>query len=102
MHSSRRLDERARLEIVRDNMGHVECRRDPECLRQSWWEERVDAATQAVESVQANDILYRLSRDILYTSARPPARFASLRIVRCWGLRLIRQRHVSENLFRGN
>jgi hypothetical protein len=28
---------------VRDNMGHVEHRRDPESLRQSCWEERVYA-----------------------------------------------------------
>lgn len=28
-----------------------EYRRDPECLRKSWWEERVDALTQAVEAV---------------------------------------------------
>jgi hypothetical protein len=45
------LRQGARLEIVRNNMGHVEYRRDPECLRKSWWEERVDAVAQAVEAV---------------------------------------------------
>lgn len=33
MHSSHRLREGARPEIVRDNMGHA-LSRDPECLRQ--------------------------------------------------------------------
>ncbi len=37
MHSSHVLCEGARPEIVRDNMGHVEYRRDPECL----WQELV-------------------------------------------------------------
>ncbi len=59
MHSSRRLDERAGLEIVRDNMGHANIDVTQNVYGKSWWEERVDAATQAVESVQANDILYR-------------------------------------------
>jgi hypothetical protein len=51
MHSSHMLREGARPEIVRDNMGHVEYRRDPECVWQELWEERVDAVTQAVEAV---------------------------------------------------
>jgi len=34
MHSSPMLREGARPEMVRDSMGHVEYRRDPECLRQ--------------------------------------------------------------------
>ena len=34
MHSGHMLREGARPEIVRDNMGHADVRRDPDCLRQ--------------------------------------------------------------------
>jgi hypothetical protein len=34
MHSGRMLREGARPQIVRDNMGHVDIRRDPFCLQQ--------------------------------------------------------------------
>jgi hypothetical protein len=43
------LREGARPEILWDNLGHVEPRRDPECLQQALV--RVDAVTQAVEAV---------------------------------------------------
>jgi len=51
MHSSRMLGEGARTEIVRDNLGHVECRRDPECLQQELVGRARDEVTQAVEAV---------------------------------------------------
>jgi len=43
------LCEGARPEIVRDNLGHVDIRRDPGVYGKSCWEERVDAfaATRA-------------------------------------------------------
>jgi len=49
MHSSRRRDERARPEIVRNILGHVDIRMTQNVYGKSWWEERVDAVTQAVE-----------------------------------------------------
>jgi hypothetical protein len=51
MQSSCRLDERARPEIVRNILGHVDIRMTRNVYGKSWWEERVDAATQAVEPV---------------------------------------------------
>jgi acyl-CoA reductase-like NAD-dependent aldehyde dehydrogenase len=45
------LRESARPEIMRDNMGHVEYRRDQNAYGKSWWEERVDEVAQAVEAV---------------------------------------------------
>jgi hypothetical protein len=54
MHSSRRLDERARPEIVRNILGHVNIDVTQNVLRQSWWEVRVDAVTQAVEALANN------------------------------------------------
>ena len=41
---------RRKAEIVRTTWV-TRLSRDPECLRKSWWEERVDAVTQAVEAV---------------------------------------------------
>jgi hypothetical protein len=51
MQSSCRLDERARPEIVRNILGHVDIRMTQNVYGKSWWEERVDAVTQAVEPV---------------------------------------------------
>ena len=53
MHSSRRRDERARPEIVRNILGHVDIRMTQNVYGKSWWEERVDAVTRAVEAVSA-------------------------------------------------
>jgi len=41
----------ARPEIVRDNMGHANIDVTQNVYGKSWWEERVDAVTQAVEAV---------------------------------------------------
>ena len=43
--------EGARPEIVRDNMGHANIDVTQNVYGKSWWEERVDAVTQAVEAV---------------------------------------------------
>jgi integrase len=51
MHSSHTLREGARPEIVRDNMGHANIDVTQNVYGKSWWEERVDAVTQAVEAV---------------------------------------------------
>ncbi len=51
MHSSRMLREGARPEIVRDILGHVDICVTQNVHGKSWWEERVDAVTQAVEPV---------------------------------------------------
>jgi acyl-CoA reductase-like NAD-dependent aldehyde dehydrogenase len=51
MHSSYMLREGARPEIVRDNMGHANIDVTQNVYGKSWWEERVDAVTQAVETV---------------------------------------------------
>jgi hypothetical protein len=51
MHSSHMLREGAGPEIVRDNMGHVEYRRDPECLRQELLGRASGCSHQAVEAV---------------------------------------------------
>jgi hypothetical protein len=45
------LREGARPEIVRDNMGHANIDVTQNVYGKSWWEERVDAVTQAVEGV---------------------------------------------------
>jgi integrase len=50
MHSSYMLREGARPEIVRDNMGHANIDVTQNVYGKSWWEERVDAVTQAVEA----------------------------------------------------
>jgi hypothetical protein len=51
MHSSHKLREGVRPEIVRDNMGHANIDVTQIVFGKSWWEERVDAVTQAVEAV---------------------------------------------------
>jgi hypothetical protein len=51
MHSSHRVREGARLEVVRDNMGHANIDVTQNVYGKSWWDERVDAVTQAVEAV---------------------------------------------------
>jgi integrase len=51
MHSSHRLREGARPEVVRDNMGHANIDVTQNVYGKNWWEERVDAVTQAVEAV---------------------------------------------------
>jgi len=51
MHSSHMLREGARPEVVRDNMGHANINVTQNVYGKSWWEERVDAVTQAVEGV---------------------------------------------------
>jgi hypothetical protein len=45
------LREGARPEVVRDNMGHANIDVTQNVCGKSWWEERVDAVTQAVEAV---------------------------------------------------
>jgi hypothetical protein len=51
MHSSPMLREGARPEVVRDNMGHANIDVTENVYGKSWWEERVDPVTQAVEAV---------------------------------------------------
>jgi integrase len=53
MHSSLMLREGARPEVVRDNMGHANIDVTQNVYGKSWWEERVDALTRAVEAVAA-------------------------------------------------
>lgn len=51
MHSSLMLREGARPEVVRDNMGHANIDVTQNVYGKSWWEERVNAVTRAVEAV---------------------------------------------------
>lgn len=51
MHSSLMLREGARPEVVRDNMGHANIDVTQNVYGKSWWEERVDAVTRAVDAV---------------------------------------------------
>jgi hypothetical protein len=51
MHSGHMLREGSRPEVVRDNMGHANIDVTQNVYGKSWWEERVDAVTQAVEAV---------------------------------------------------
>ena len=51
MHSSLMLREGARPEVVRDNMGHANIDVTQNVYGKSWWEERVDAVTRAVEAL---------------------------------------------------
>jgi integrase len=51
MHSSLMLREGARPEVVRDNIGHANIDVTQNVYGKSWWEERVDAVTRAVEAV---------------------------------------------------
>jgi hypothetical protein len=51
MHSSLMLRKGARPEVVRDNMGHANIDVTQNVYGKSWWEERVDAVTRAVEAV---------------------------------------------------
>jgi hypothetical protein len=53
MDSSLMLREGARPEVVRDNMGHANIDVTQNVYGKSWWEERVDAVTRAVEAVSA-------------------------------------------------
>jgi len=53
MHSSLMLREGARPEVVRDNMGHANINVTQNVYVKSWWEERVEAVTRAVEAVSA-------------------------------------------------
>jgi hypothetical protein len=53
MQSSLMLREGARPEIVRDNMGHANIDVTQNVYGKSWWEERVDVVTRAVEAVSA-------------------------------------------------
>ena len=53
MHSSLMLREGARPEVVRDNMGHANIDVTQNVYGKSWWEERVDAVTRAVDAVSA-------------------------------------------------
>ena len=53
MHSSLMLREGSRPEVVRDNMGHANIDVTQNVYGKSWWEERVDAVTRAVEAVSA-------------------------------------------------
>ena len=51
MHSSLMLRQGARPEVVRDNMGHANIDVTQNVYGKSWWEERVEAVTRAVEAV---------------------------------------------------
>jgi integrase len=51
MHSCLMRREGARPEVVRDNMGHANIDVTLNVYGKSWWEERVDAVTRAVEAV---------------------------------------------------
>jgi len=51
MHSGHMLREGARPEIVRNNRGHANIDVTQIVYRKNWWEERVDAVTQAVQAV---------------------------------------------------
>jgi site-specific recombinase XerD len=51
MHSSHMLREGARPEVVRDILGHANIDVTQNVYGKSWWEERVDTVTQAVEAV---------------------------------------------------
>ncbi len=53
MPSSLMLREGARPEVVRDNMGHANIDVTQNVYGKSWWEERVDSVTRAVEAVSA-------------------------------------------------
>jgi hypothetical protein len=53
MHSSLMLREGARPEVVRDNMGHASIDVTQNVYAKSWWEERTEAVTRAVEAVSA-------------------------------------------------
>ena len=45
------LREGTRPEVVRDNMGHAHIDVTQKVCSKSWWEERVEAVTRAVEAV---------------------------------------------------
>ena len=51
MHSSLMSREGARPEVVRDNMGHANIDVTQNVYGKSWWEERVEAVTRAVDAV---------------------------------------------------
>src|SRR6516165_5462191 len=53
IHSSHMWRRWARPEVVRDNMGHANIDVTQNVYGKSWWEERVDAVTRAVEAVTA-------------------------------------------------
>jgi hypothetical protein len=45
----------ARPEAVRDNMGHANIDVTQNVYGKSWWEERVDAVTRAVDAVMSEE-----------------------------------------------
>jgi len=51
MQSSHMLREGARPAVVQDNMGHANIAVPQNVYSKSWWEERVDAVTRAVQAV---------------------------------------------------
>ena len=51
MYSRHRLREGAKADDVRDILGRVDIRVTQNVYGKSWWEERVDPVTQAVEAV---------------------------------------------------
>ena len=55
MHSSLMLRGGARPEVVRDNMGHANIDVTQNVYGKSWWDERVDAVTRAVEAVMKEE-----------------------------------------------
>jgi integrase len=55
MHSSLMLRGGARPEVVRDNMGHANIDVTQNVYGKSWWEERVDAVTRAVDAVMSEE-----------------------------------------------
>lgn len=61
MHSSLTLREGARPEVVRDNMGHANIDVTQNVYGKSWWEERVDAVTRAVEEQVLTPVLRKNS-----------------------------------------
>jgi integrase len=75
MHSSLMLREGARPEVVRDNMGHANIDVTQNVYGKSWWEERVDAVTRAVEAVsvatQNAENAKRISQKLSATNGCP-------------------------------
>ena len=79
------LREGARPEIVRDNMGHANIDVTQNVYGKSWWEERVDVVTQAVEAKMPRKKRKRISLNSSATNGCPlwlPQQEA--RITSCW------------------
>jgi hypothetical protein len=70
MHSSLMLREGARPEVVRDNMGHANIDVTQNVYGKSWWVERVDAVTRAVEAVSAAQNAAREAKPDQHESVR--------------------------------